>query len=83
MFIVEYHIPTEAFPDSFINKEIITEKALPYFHVKKDFSSEGKNISYPKFEIIFSVAKDWITLFVCSSNFSCNIFNATSVLYIS
>ncbi|MBN6707342.1 hypothetical protein FML83_28050 [Bacillus thuringiensis] len=58
----------------------VIEKAPLYL---KDFSPEGNNISYPKFEIIFSVAKDWITLFVCSSNFSCNIFNATSVLYIS
>ncbi|BAR86477.1 hypothetical protein KNN_05676 [Bacillus thuringiensis serovar tolworthi] len=36
----------------------IIEKALLYFHTKKDFSPKDNNISYPKFEIIFSVAKD-------------------------
>ncbi|EDX67691.1 hypothetical protein BC059799_0446 [Bacillus cereus NVH0597-99] len=34
------------------------KKALLYFHVKKDFLSEDSGISYPKFEIIFSVSKD-------------------------
>jgi len=40
------------------NEEMRIKKALPYFHVKKDLSSEGNGISYPKFEIIFSVSKD-------------------------
>ncbi len=34
------------------------KKVLPHFHVKKDLSPKGNDISYPKFEIIFSVSKD-------------------------
>ncbi|PDZ68245.1 hypothetical protein CON30_09970 [Bacillus cereus] len=47
-----------AFATLFGNEEMKTEKALPYFYLKKDLSPKGNNMSYPKFEIIFSVSKD-------------------------
>ncbi|PFB77458.1 hypothetical protein CN286_17555 [Bacillus anthracis] len=56
-FQTEYH-RNRASTELFTNKEMEIEKALPYFYVKKDLLPEGNNMSYPKFEIIFSVSKD-------------------------